>query len=96
MKSLILILTVALVASNFNHICGLIMEGHVAYLGRCKCLKYISLPFSPKQVKHIQVILQGIHCRRMEIILTLINGWKFCIHPNTPWVTQLLKKLTKS
>ncbi|XP_025028421.1 C-X-C motif chemokine 13 [Python bivittatus] len=95
MKSLILILTVALVASNINHIYGLAMEGHIAHLGRCKCLKHIALPFAPTQVKHIEVIPQRIHCRRMEIILTLKNSWKYCIHPNTPWVTALLKKWTK-
>ncbi|XP_058049518.1 platelet basic protein-like [Ahaetulla prasina] len=96
MKGLVLILTLALIANPIDQIYGMAMEGHVAHLGRCKCLRHISGFFGPRQVKRIQVIPRGIHCRRTEIIFTLINEWKYCVHPDTPWVMSLLKKLTKS
>ncbi|XP_032080208.1 interleukin-8-like [Thamnophis elegans] len=95
MKGLVLILTLALIANRINEIYGLAMEGHVAHLGRCKCLRVVSMFFGPKQVKAIQVIPRGIHCRRTEVIFTLINRWKYCVHPDTPWVISLLQKLTQ-
>ncbi|XP_039174637.1 C-X-C motif chemokine 13 [Crotalus tigris] len=95
MKGLVLILMLALIASHINQIDGLAMEGHVAHLGRCKCLRQDLFFLGPKKVKYIQVIPRGIHCRRTEIILTLKNNWKYCVQPDTPWVISLIKKLTK-
>ncbi|XP_042323032.1 growth-regulated alpha protein-like [Sceloporus undulatus] len=96
MKGLIVILTLALVASNITAVHGLAMEAIVAHMGRCKCLKQTSSAFSPKKIKSIQVIPHGIHCQRTEIILTLKNKRKICVHPNAPWVQEVLKKVTKS
>ncbi|XP_070613025.1 platelet basic protein-like [Erythrolamprus reginae] len=94
MKGLVLILVLALIANRINQTYGLGMEGHVAHLGRCKCLRQVSGFFGARLVKRIQVIPGGIHCRRTEIIFTLINEWKYCVHPDAPWVISLLKKLT--
>ncbi|XP_034287111.2 C-X-C motif chemokine 13 [Pantherophis guttatus] len=95
MKGLVLILTLVIIANHISQNDGMAFEGHVAHLGRCKCLKQISGFFGLRQVKRIQVIPRGIHCRRTEIIFTLINEWKYCVNPDTPWVISLLKKLTK-
>ncbi|XP_026532318.1 platelet basic protein-like [Notechis scutatus] len=95
MKGLVLILTLAIIASHINPIYGLAMEGHVAHLGRCKCLRDVAKLFRPKQVKRIEVIPRGIHCRRTEIIVTLINERKYCVDPDSPRVISLLEKLAK-
>nr|XP_060635610.1 interleukin-8-like [Anolis sagrei ordinatus] len=95
MKGLVVILTLALVATNITTVHGLAMEAIVTHVGRCRCLKQTSTPFSPKQLKSIQVIPHGMQCQRTEIILTLKNKWKVCVNPSVPWVQELLKKVTK-
>ncbi|XP_061440788.1 interleukin-8-like [Rhineura floridana] len=97
MKRLIVVLlTLVLLASNIAPLCGVAMETHVVHVGRCKCQKHTSSVFGPQQLKSIQVIPRGIHCRNTEIILTLKNNWKVCSHPNAEWVQKLIKKLTKA
>ncbi|XP_062991484.1 interleukin-8-like [Elgaria multicarinata webbii] len=96
MKGLIVILTLALVASKICPLCSLAMESLVVNMGRCKCLMEISSPVKTKNIKSIQVIPQGIRCRRTEVILSLKHSSrKICAPPNAKWVEDLIMKLTK-
>uniref|UniRef100_A0A803SMD1 C-X-C motif chemokine n=2 Tax=Anolis carolinensis TaxID=28377 RepID=A0A803SMD1_ANOCA len=95
MKGLVVILTLALVATNLATVHGLAMEAIVTHVGRCRCLKQTSSPFSPRQLKSIQVFPHGMQCQNTEIILTLKNKWKVCVDPSAPWVQELLKVVTK-
>nr|XP_020660873.1 C-X-C motif chemokine 13-like [Pogona vitticeps] len=90
-----LMLVLVLVASSITPLHGLAMETSVVHVGRCRCLKFSTSAFSPKQIKSIKVIPHGIRCQRTEVILTTKNNWKICVQHNTPWVLGLLKQVTK-
>uniref|UniRef100_A0A452IMR2 Chemokine interleukin-8-like domain-containing protein n=1 Tax=Gopherus agassizii TaxID=38772 RepID=A0A452IMR2_9SAUR len=62
---------------------------------RCRCRKQTSDVISASKIRFIEVIPQGIQCRRKEIILTLKNTQKVCVYPNAPWIQLLLRKLTQ-
>uniref|UniRef100_A0ABM5GKG8 Alveolar macrophage chemotactic factor-like n=1 Tax=Pogona vitticeps TaxID=103695 RepID=A0ABM5GKG8_9SAUR len=90
-----LVLFLALCLACHVMVASIDMETSMAHMGRCRCLKFTTSAFSPKQIKSIKVIPRGIRCQRMEVILTTKNDWKICVRHNTPWVLRLLKQVTK-
>ncbi|XP_032640375.1 C-X-C motif chemokine 13 [Chelonoidis abingdonii] len=95
MKKLAVVLAISLIVTDLTTLTGLPMESLLTNQ-RCRCRKQTSDIISPSKISFIEVIPQGIQCRRKEIILTLKNKQKVCVYPNVTWIQLLLHKLTQS
>ncbi|XP_030420298.1 C-X-C motif chemokine 13-like [Gopherus evgoodei] len=95
MKKLAVVLAISLIVTDLTPLTGLPMESLLTNQ-RCRCRKQTSDVISASKIRFIEVIPQGIQCRRKEIILTLKNTQKVCVYPNAPWIQLLLRKLTQS
>ncbi|XP_050801193.1 C-X-C motif chemokine 9-like isoform X1 [Gopherus flavomarginatus] len=89
MKKLAVVLAISLIVTDLTPLTGLPMESLLTNQ-RCRCRKQTSDVISASKIRFIEVIPQGIQCRRKEIILTLKNTQKVCVHPNAPWIQLLL------
>ncbi|XP_043428416.1 C-X-C motif chemokine 15-like [Prionailurus bengalensis] len=63
---------------------------------RCQCIQTHSDFISLKFIKHVQLIPEGVHCNRKEIIVTLEDGKLICLDPNAEWVMIIIKKIINS
>ncbi|XP_038255892.2 LOW QUALITY PROTEIN: C-X-C motif chemokine 13-like [Dermochelys coriacea] len=95
MKNLAVVLAIALMVTDLPTLTGLPMES-LLLNRRCKCRKQTSEVISAGKISFIEVIPQGIQCRRKEIIITLKNKQRACVYPNAPWIQILLHKLMQS
>uniref|UniRef100_A0A4W2EW67 C-X-C motif chemokine n=1 Tax=Bos indicus x Bos taurus TaxID=30522 RepID=A0A4W2EW67_BOBOX len=60
---------------------------------RCQCIQTQSDFISPKFIAKVQIIPEGAHCNRKEIIVTLKNGQLICLDPEAEWVMNIIKKI---
>ncbi|XP_029785157.1 C-X-C motif chemokine 15-like [Suricata suricatta] len=63
---------------------------------RCQCIQTYSDFISPEFIKHVQLIPEGAHCGRKEIIVTLEDGKLICLDPEAEWVMIIIKKIINS
>ncbi|XP_006133929.3 permeability factor 2 [Pelodiscus sinensis] len=94
MRSLAVILVIALIVTDFGMLTGLPLGLQPSL--RCRCLKQTSDVIGPGRISAVEVISQGIHCRRQEIILTLKTKQRVCVTPGAAWIQLLLHKLVQS
>ncbi|XP_019818477.1 C-X-C motif chemokine 15-like isoform X2 [Bos indicus] len=60
---------------------------------RCQCIQTQSDFISPKFIAKVQIIPEGAHCNRKEIIVTLKDGQLICLDPESEWVMNIIKKI---
>ncbi|XP_016009495.1 C-X-C motif chemokine 15-like [Rousettus aegyptiacus] len=63
---------------------------------RCQCVQTYSNFIHPIFFENIQLIPEGPHCRRKEVIVTLRNGKLVCLDPEAKWVMTIIKKIKDS
>ncbi|CAD7669035.1 unnamed protein product [Nyctereutes procyonoides] len=63
---------------------------------RCQCIQTHSDFVSPKFITNVQLIPEGAHCSRKEIIVTLKDEKLICLDPEAEWVMIIIKKITNS
>ncbi|XP_067413481.1 permeability factor 2-like [Emydura macquarii macquarii] len=95
MKNLAVVLAIALIVTDLPTLNGLPMESLLPN-HRCRCRKQTSDVIGIGKINFIEVIPQGIQCRRKEIILTLKSKKRACVNPSAPWIQILLRKLAPS
>ncbi|XP_075193447.1 interleukin-8-like [Anomaloglossus baeobatrachus] len=60
---------------------------------RCQCIN-VARPEKPiKDMKSLELIPSGPHCKNTEVIITLKSGSKVCVDPSTPWVEKIIKTI---
>ncbi|XP_040276385.1 interleukin-8-like [Bufo bufo] len=60
---------------------------------RCRCIN-VAKPEKPiKNMKSLEIIPSGPHCKNTEVIITLKSGSSVCVDPSTPWVEKLIKNI---
>ncbi|XP_043917147.1 interleukin-8-like [Protopterus annectens] len=62
---------------------------------RCQCIMTESKKPPFNLVKNIEIIPEGPHCDKVQVILTLKSDQKICLNPNAPWVEVIIKHLLK-
>ncbi|XP_041446939.1 interleukin-8 isoform X1 [Xenopus laevis] len=62
---------------------------------RCQCITTVSTPFHKKHIRSLEVFQKGPHCPRVEVIVTLRNGFQHCLNPDAKWLTAVVKKILK-
>ncbi|MBN3315640.1 IL8 protein, partial [Atractosteus spatula] len=80
----------------FATICAAVTEGVLVRAGeafRCQCLKTVSQFINPKRLVDIDIINSGVHCKRVEVIVTLKSGHKVCVDPEAKWVKMIIERL---
>ncbi|XP_066575850.1 uncharacterized protein LOC136766341 [Amia ocellicauda] len=60
---------------------------------RCQCINKESRFVNPKQMKSIQLIPEGPHCKHTEILALLKTGNLICLDPSAAWVKIVMKKI---
>ncbi|XP_078533589.1 interleukin-8-like [Lissotriton helveticus] len=60
---------------------------------RCQCINTESKPFSSKQIANIELIPQGSHCMKMEVIATLKDGNLVCLDLQAKWVKRIIHSI---
>uniref|UniRef100_G1M6Y0 C-X-C motif chemokine n=1 Tax=Ailuropoda melanoleuca TaxID=9646 RepID=G1M6Y0_AILME len=60
---------------------------------RCQCIQTHTDFISPKFITNVQLIPEGAHCSRKEIIVTLKDGTLVCLDPEAEWVMIIIKKI---
>ncbi|XP_043557907.1 interleukin-8-like [Chiloscyllium plagiosum] len=61
--------------------------------GRCKCILTTTKRFDPNFIRNVKYIPRGPHCVTTEIIITMKNGMKVCMNPNTKWLKTFIKAI---
>lgn len=60
---------------------------------RCRCIN-VEMPEKPiKNMKSLELIPSGPHCKNTEVIITLKSGSSVCVDPSTPWVEKIIKNI---
>ncbi|XP_043304471.1 C-X-C motif chemokine 15-like isoform X2 [Cervus elaphus] len=62
---------------------------------RCQCIQTQSDFIPPKFIAKFQIIPEGAHCNRKEIIVTLKDGKLICLDPEAEWVMNIIKKIVR-
>ncbi|XP_075705910.1 interleukin-8-like [Rhinoderma darwinii] len=63
---------------------------------RCQCINLEKLEKPIKDMKNLELIPSGPHCKNTEVIITLKNGNSVCVDPSATWVEKLIKKILES
>ncbi|XP_043917080.1 interleukin-8-like [Protopterus annectens] len=63
---------------------------------RCQCINKESRFIHPKNMKSVELIPSGPHCKELEVIITMNSGNQVCVDPNVPWVKQIIKRILES
>ncbi|NP_001279539.1 interleukin-8-like isoform X1 [Callorhinchus milii] len=63
---------------------------------KCKCIRTTSAFIHPRKYQHVDIFPQSTLCRRVEIIIRLINKRVVCINPETAWVKKVVSIITES
>ncbi|XP_008266105.2 platelet basic protein [Oryctolagus cuniculus] len=61
---------------------------------RCTCLKTMSR-IHPSSISKLEVIREGVHCSKMELIATMKDGKKICLNTEAPRIKKMLQKMLK-
>ncbi|XP_078405817.1 interleukin-8-like [Cetorhinus maximus] len=51
--------------------------------GRCKCIKTINLLNPSMKISNVKILLKQHFCENVEIIVTLQNGRRKCLNPES-------------
>ncbi|XP_036269911.1 platelet factor 4-like isoform X1 [Pipistrellus kuhlii] len=62
---------------------------------QCLCVK-TSTGVHPKHIASMELIRAGLHCPNTQMIVTLKNGKKICLDPNTSVYKKIIKNFMKS
>ncbi|XP_039514355.1 C-X-C motif chemokine 19 [Pimephales promelas] len=65
------------------------------YNSRCVCLKLESRIIPPDNLRRVEILPRGPHCKTTEVIAGLSSGEKICLNPRTPWVKRLIHFIEK-
>ncbi|XP_072108025.1 interleukin-8-like [Mobula birostris] len=57
---------------------------------RCQCLQSSSDIIHPMSIQSLKYIPRGSHCDKAEVIVTLKNKTKMCVHPDAKWLEVLI------
>ncbi|XP_067871862.1 alveolar macrophage chemotactic factor-like [Heterodontus francisci] len=88
-QTVFLLLTIVICLASYG-----LCIGNTTY-SRCKCVSVITRFIQPKNFEHIDIFPQGSFCRKVEIVITMKNGKKICVSPQTQWVKKLVSLLTE-
>ncbi|XP_051575639.1 C-X-C motif chemokine 19 [Myxocyprinus asiaticus] len=65
------------------------------YNSHCMCLKLESRVIPPDNLRSVEILPRGPHCKATEVIAGLSSGEKICLNPRTPWVKKLIHFIEK-
>ncbi|XP_016415478.1 interleukin-8-like [Sinocyclocheilus rhinocerous] len=60
------------------------------YNSRCVCLKLESRIIPQENLRRVEILPRGSHCKTTEVIAGLSSGERICLNPRTPWVKKLI------
>uniref|UniRef100_A0A671S4N6 C-X-C motif chemokine n=1 Tax=Sinocyclocheilus anshuiensis TaxID=1608454 RepID=A0A671S4N6_9TELE len=60
------------------------------YNSRCVCLKLESRIIPQENLRRVEILPRGPHCKTTEVIAGLSSGERICLNPRTPWVKKLI------
>ncbi|XP_063050613.1 C-X-C motif chemokine 11-6-like [Engraulis encrasicolus] len=63
--------------------------------GRCKCQDEGVQFIRPKLIESLEVIPSSSSCDKVEIIVTMKNGNKKCLNPESPFAQNYIKSIEK-
>ncbi|XP_036407241.1 interleukin-8-like [Megalops cyprinoides] len=75
-----------------------VAEGGLSGDMRCRCPKTQSKLIPRKDIKNLELIPAGPHCKVAEIIATMKGGKQqsvqICLDPKAQWVANMIEKMT--
>ncbi|XP_043917885.1 interleukin-8-like [Protopterus annectens] len=63
---------------------------------RCQCINKESRFIHPKNMKNVELIPSGPHCKDVEVIITVKSGIQVCVDPQAPWVKKIINRILES
>uniref|UniRef100_A0A3B4YTC6 Chemokine interleukin-8-like domain-containing protein n=1 Tax=Stegastes partitus TaxID=144197 RepID=A0A3B4YTC6_9TELE len=73
-----------------------ISEAQLSEQGQqCLCHRVRNGIISKSAIKDIQIYQATIFCSRVEIVVTNINGYRYCLNPNQKAVRRLMDSIMK-
>ncbi|XP_018979943.1 permeability factor 2-like [Cyprinus carpio] len=60
------------------------------YNSRCVCLRLESRIIPQENLRRVEILPRGPHCKTTEVIAGLSSGERICLNPKTPWVQKLI------
>nr|XP_055050067.1 C-X-C motif chemokine 19 [Misgurnus anguillicaudatus] len=61
------------------------------YNSHCMCVKLESRVIPKDNLRSVEILPRGPHCKTTEVIAGLSGGEKICLNPSTPWVKKLIR-----
>ncbi|XP_051757495.1 C-X-C motif chemokine 19 [Ctenopharyngodon idella] len=74
---------------------GAVQPHSAGYNTRCMCLKLESRIIPPDNLRRVEILPRGPHCKTTEVIAGLSSGERICLNPRTPWVKKLILFIEK-
>ncbi|XP_067257181.1 C-X-C motif chemokine 19 [Chanodichthys erythropterus] len=74
---------------------GAVQPLSAGYNTRCMCLKLESRIIPPDNLRRVEILPRGPHCKTTEVIAGLSSGERICLNPRTPWVKKLILFIEK-
>ncbi|XP_051989842.1 platelet factor 4-like [Xyrauchen texanus] len=65
------------------------------YNSHCMCLKLESRVIPKDNLRSVEILPKGPHCKSTEVIAGLSSGEKICLNPRTSWVKKLIHFIEK-
>ncbi|XP_076999292.1 platelet basic protein-like [Tamandua tetradactyla] len=62
---------------------------------RCRCVKTTSR-IHPNHIINLEIIKEGAHCAKVEVIATLKDGRKTCLDPEAPLIKKMVQKILEA
>ncbi|KAJ8382216.1 hypothetical protein SKAU_G00029940 [Synaphobranchus kaupii] len=83
--SVLLLLSISFLCAHGMETIGL---GYTAY---CKCLNHEKRPVPLSNLRSIEILPRGPHCKSAEVIASLVSGERICLDHRASWVKKIIR-----
>ncbi|KAG5845573.1 hypothetical protein ANANG_G00140720 [Anguilla anguilla] len=87
--SIFLVLSISLLVAHGMETIGL---GYTAY---CKCLNHERRLIPLSNMRSIEILPSGPHCKSTEVIASLVSGERICLDHRASWVKKVIHFIKK-
>ncbi|XP_055055853.2 C-X-C motif chemokine 10 [Misgurnus anguillicaudatus] len=63
---------------------------------KCRCLTTTTSIVPPRLFQRIEILPQGAHCRKTEIVITKKDNSTVCVNPEAKWINNVLSRVMRS